>query len=80
MRAGSLRSPQLYTTSAAAYNPPGDAGSPARGRRWGGVSSTVVDGCDGSTIWTMQQFTDAVNSYGLAVAAPSASAHRRPSA
>ena len=65
--AGSLRSPQLYTTSAAAYNPPGDAGSPARGRRWGGVSSTVVDGCDGSTIWTMQQFTDAVNSYGLAV-------------
>ena len=37
----------------------GTPGSPTRGRRWGGVSSTVVDGCDGSTIWTLQQFTDA---------------------
>ena len=62
---GSLRAPQLFTASTAAYNPPGDAGSPTRGRRWGGLSSTVVDGCDGSTIWTLQQFTDAINSYGL---------------
>jgi Bacterial Ig domain len=65
--AGMLRTPHLYTASTAAYNPPGDAGSPTRGRRWGGVSSTVLDGCDGSTIWTLQQFTDAINSYGLAV-------------
>ena len=65
--AGTLRAPQFYTASPAAYNPPGDAGSPTRGRRWGGMSSTVVDGCDGSTIWTLQQFTNAVNSYGLAV-------------
>jgi hypothetical protein len=65
--AGTLRATQFYTASTAAYNPPGDAGSPTRGRRWGGMSSTVVDGCDGSTIWTLQQFTDAINSYGLAV-------------
>ena len=65
--AGTLRAPQYYTAAPAAYNPPGDAGSPTRGRRWGGLSSTVVDGCDGSTIWTLQQFTDAINSYGLAV-------------
>ena len=65
--ANTLRAPELYTSSPAAYNPPADAGSPTRGRRWGGVSSTVVDGCDGSTIWTLQQFTDAANSYALAV-------------
>ena len=65
--AGVLRPAQLITGSAAAYNPPGDAGSPTRGRRWGGVSSTVVDGCDGSTIWTLQQYTDSVNSYALQV-------------
>ena len=58
--AGTLRAPQLFTPPTAAYNPPGDAGLAGRGRRWGGVSATVVDGCDGSTIWTLQQFTDAV--------------------
>jgi hypothetical protein len=62
-----LRAPHLFTSSAAAYNPPSDPGSPTRGRRWGGNSSTVVDGCDGATIWTLQQFTDAANSYALAV-------------
>lgn len=61
-----LRAPQLFTNAADAYNPPGDIGSPT-GRRWGGVSSTVMDGCDGSTIWTVQQFADALNSYGLQV-------------
>jgi hypothetical protein len=65
--ATTLRAPELYTSSPAAYNPPADPGSPTRGRRWGGASSTVVDGCDGSTIWTLQQFTDAANSYALAV-------------
>ncbi len=65
--AGTLRAPQLYTASTSAYNPPGDPGSATRGRRWGGLSSTVLDGCDGSTIWTLQQFTDAINSYGLSV-------------
>ncbi len=65
--ANTLRAPQLFTSAAAAYNPPGDPGDAARGRRWGGASSTVMDGCDGSTIWTLQQFTDSANSYGLRV-------------
>jgi hypothetical protein len=66
--ANTLRAPQLYTAANDAYNPPGDPGAAPRGRRWGGVSSTVTDGCDGTTIWTVQQFTDTVNSYGLQVA------------
>jgi hypothetical protein len=64
---GTLRAAQLYTVSGAAYTPPGDPGSAARGRRWGGASSTVLDGCDGSTIWTLQQYTNAINSYALQV-------------
>jgi hypothetical protein len=64
---GTLRAAELYTSSGAAYNPPGDPGSPARGRRWGGASSTVLDGCDGSTIWTVQQYADSINSYALQV-------------
>ncbi len=66
--ANTFASSQLYTAANDAYNPPGDPGTAARGRRWGGASATMVDGCDGSTIWTVQQFTDAVNSYGLQVA------------
>ena len=64
---GSLRAPHIFTAGSGGYNPPSDPGSPARGRRWGGVSSTAVDGCDGSTIWTLQQFNDAANSYALAI-------------
>jgi hypothetical protein len=63
-----LRAPQLFTAANDPYNPVGDPGDPARGRRWGSVSSTVMDGCDGTTVWTVQQFTDTVNSYGLQVA------------
>jgi hypothetical protein len=66
--ANTLRTPQLFTSATAAYNPPGDPGSASRGRRWGSASTTVLDGCDGSTIWTIQQFTDAANSYGLQTA------------
>ena len=64
---GTLRAPALFTASAAAYNPPADAGG-ATGRRWGGYSETVMDACDGTSIWTVQQFTDAADSYGVQVA------------
>jgi Bacterial Ig domain len=64
---GTLRAPQLATAANDAYNPPGDPGSATRGRRWGGASDTVEDGCDGSSIWTIQQFVDAPNSYALQV-------------
>jgi hypothetical protein len=62
--AGTLTAPAIVTSSAAAYNPAADAGS-ATGRRWGSYSETVMDGCDGTTLWSLQQFTDATNSYGL---------------
>ena len=62
--AGTLAPPDLITSANAAYNPPGDAGG-ANGRRWGGSSETVADGCDGTTVWSLQQFVDATNSYGL---------------
>jgi hypothetical protein len=62
--AGTLTAPAIATSSAAAYNPAADPGSPT-GRRWGGYSETVMDGCDGTTLWSLQQFTDATDSYGL---------------
>ena len=65
--AGTLTAPALHTTSNAAYNPEGDPGS-AFGRRWGGYSETVTDGCDGTTVWSLQQFVDATNSYALRAA------------
>ena len=34
-------------------------------RRWGGSSSTSVDPDDDMTMWTLQQFVDAADSYGL---------------
>jgi hypothetical protein len=65
--AGTLQTPTLSTASASAYNPAGDAGS-ATGRRWGGYSESVMDSCDGATIWSLQQFVDSTDSYGLQVA------------
>jgi hypothetical protein len=65
--AGTLTAPALITAATAAYNPPADAGA-ATGRRWGTYSETVMDACDGTTLWTLQQFTDTVDSYGLQVA------------
>ncbi len=65
--AGTLRAPTLLTATASAYNPAADAGS-ATGRRWGGYSETVMDACDGATIWSLQQFVDTTDSYGLQAA------------
>jgi hypothetical protein len=64
--AGTMRSPLLYTASSTAYNPTGDPGS-ATGRRWGDYSYTCVDPSDDMTMWTIQQFCNAANSYGVQV-------------
>jgi hypothetical protein len=64
--AGTLTAPFLLTSSAAAYNLD-DPASPNI-RRWGSYSETVADGCDGRTIWSMQQFVDSTNSYALRAA------------
>lgn len=64
---GTLSAPAPYTTSTSAYNPPGDSGSPSIGRRWGDYTYTSLDPGDDMTMWTIQQFCDATNSYGCQV-------------
>jgi len=62
---GTLGAPVLLTASASAYNPPGDPGPP---RRWGDYSFVSLDPLDDMTMWTIEQFCDASNSYGCRVA------------
>ena len=64
---GTTRDPQLYTNSTTAYNPPNNTGSSRGSRRWGDYSYTSVDPTDDMTMWTIQQFCDATNSYGVRV-------------
>ncbi|MDX2033404.1 MAG: proprotein convertase P-domain-containing protein [Blastocatellia bacterium] len=64
---GTLRDPALYTNSQTAYNPPNNTGSTRGARRWGDYSYTSVDPTDDMTMWTIQQFCDATNSYGVRV-------------
>ncbi len=56
-----------YTASSTAYNPPGDSGG-SGGRRWGDFSYTSLDPEDDMTLWTIQEFCDAANSYGVRAA------------
>jgi hypothetical protein len=64
---GTMQTPVIYTTSATAYNPPSDPGDPSTGRRWGDYSYTSVDPNDDMTMWTVQEFCNATNSYGVRV-------------
>jgi hypothetical protein len=54
----------LYTASSTAYNPPGDPGPP---RRWGDYSFVSLDPKDDMSMWTIQEFCNATNSYGVQV-------------
>ncbi len=65
---GTTRTPSLLTASSSSYNPGSDPGSAARGRRWGSYSATSLDPCDNMTVWTLQQYADAADSYGLLAA------------
>ncbi|MBL8190375.1 MAG: hypothetical protein JNK38_20330, partial [Acidobacteria bacterium] len=65
---GTLQSPVPISSSPAPYNPSSDSGNLGGRRRWGDYSFTSVDPCDDMTLWTVQQFADAANSYGLRVA------------
>ncbi len=62
---GTLQSALSLTASSTAYNPPGDTGNTIGKRRWGDYSYTSLDPCDDMTIWTIQEFCDATNSYGV---------------
>jgi len=61
---GTMRTPVDYTASSTAYNPSGDTGG-STGRRWGDYSYTSLDPSDDMTMWTIQEFCDANNSYGV---------------
>ena len=61
---GTLGAPTLYTTTTFAYNPAGDPGPT---RRWGDYSFTAVDPSDDMTMWTIQQYCNAADSYGVRV-------------
>ena len=75
--AGTLQSALLYTASASSYNPAADPGPP---RRWGNYSYTSLDPNDDMTMWTIQQYCNAVDSYGLRVAQLVAPLRRLPRA
>ena len=61
---GTLGAAALYTSSTFGYNPAGDPGPP---RRWGDYSFTSVDPTDDMTMWTIQEYCDATDSYGVRV-------------
>jgi hypothetical protein len=63
---GTMQTPLDYTASSTDYNPPGDPGG-SGGRRWGDYTYTSLDPNDDMTMWTIQEFCDATNSYGVRV-------------
>ncbi|MCU1268138.1 MAG: hypothetical protein JWM21_4456 [Acidobacteria bacterium] len=65
--AGTTQAVTLYTVSGTAYNPAADPGG-ANGRRWGDYSFTSLDPIDDMTMWTVQQYCSAADTYGLQVA------------
>src|SRR5437764_14963217 len=56
---GTTGTPELYTNSSTAHNAPYS--------RWGDYSMTSLDPLDDMTMWTVQEFCDATNSYGVRV-------------
>jgi hypothetical protein len=72
-----------YTASATAYNPPSDPGGTG-GRRWGDYSFTSLDPKDDMTMWTIQEYCNGTNTYGVQVvkliAPPPASIANGPNA
>jgi len=64
--AGAMQTPLLYTSSNSDYNP-SDIGG-ARGRRWGDYSYTSLDPLDDMTLWTIEEYCDTTNSYGVRIA------------
>lgn len=55
------------TATSSAYNPPSDAGG-SGGRRWGDYSFTSVDPKDDMTVWTIQEYVNGTNTYGVRAA------------
>ena len=65
--AGSLETPNNYTSSTTAYNLSWDL--PIYGfHRWGDYSTIAIDPSDNMTMWATQEYCNAANSWGLRVA------------
>jgi hypothetical protein len=64
---GTLDGTQIYSDGPGTYNPPADPGG-ASGRRWGDYSFVSLDPNDDMTMWAVQEFCNATNSYGVSVA------------
>jgi hypothetical protein len=62
---GEIRLPELYTTASVGYNVPPSGGTVLR--RWGDYSDTSLDPCDDMTVWTIQQYGAAADSWGVRV-------------
>jgi len=56
-----------FGTTTANYNPASDPGG-SSGRRWGDYSYTMVDPIDDMTVWTVQEYNQALNSYAVRIA------------
>ncbi|MDR3646976.1 MAG: hypothetical protein P4L22_05555 [Candidatus Babeliales bacterium] len=65
---GTLRAPQFYTNSQTSYNPPGDSFASDITRRWGDYSYTSLDPIDQMTMWTIQEYCNATNSWACRAA------------
>jgi hypothetical protein len=59
----SMQPPTVYQSSSFSYNLSGDANP----HRWGDYSYTSLDPSDDMTMWTIQEFTNATNSWGVEV-------------
>ncbi len=77
--AGQTDAPALYTNTLSSYNPPGNPGG-ANGRRWGDYSYTAVDPDDDQTMWTIQEYADQPDSWGVRAAKLMAPPPATPSA
>jgi uncharacterized repeat protein (TIGR01451 family) len=55
-----------FGSTASNYNPPADPGSNGA-RRWGDYSFTSVDPIDEMTVWTIQEYNQASNSYAVRI-------------
>lgn len=64
---GTTQTPVLVTSSSTAYNPSSDPGG-SGGRRWGDYSYVSVDPNDDMTMWSIQEYCNSTNSWGVQVA------------
>lgn len=62
---GTLRKPHLYTHSTTPFNFPFSSGLGYQ--RWGGYSSVSLDPEDSTTMWCIQEWCNATNSWGCQV-------------